>query len=187
VHAAGGLFYKLTSKKRLLRRRPPSSSEPSDSNDGGLSAAAATNNSSGPAAAAEASPPSDSPQSEVEATSNKASLSTKLREPSFLQLVLPWCAARWAARYPNLWHLINRKLGLLEVQIVLQTDIQPLVLVCMLSVAGLIAIVCPSLCTLLLKCSFLLFWHPCLYSNLSFLFFLPCQVTRAQWRIVTFG
>jgi len=114
VHAAGGPFYKLTSKKRLRLRRPLSSSDPNNNN--GLSAAADTDSSSGAAAATEASPPSDSPQAEVEASGNKASLSTKLREPSFLQLVLPWCAARWAARYPNLWHLVNRKLSLLEVQ-----------------------------------------------------------------------
>jgi hypothetical protein len=35
-------------------------------------------------------------------------------EPGFLQLVVPWPAARCAARYPALWHLLGRKLHLLE-------------------------------------------------------------------------
>jgi len=119
VHVAGGPFYKLNSNRRL--RKMPSSSEKRDNSnnnndDGGISTAVATIIRT--AAAAESSPESDSQPSEVVDPSSSSSLpkaSRELREPSNLQLVLPWCAARWATRYPNLWHLIHRKLGLLEV------------------------------------------------------------------------
>jgi hypothetical protein len=115
--AAGGPFLAATDKPRL-----PSFGAP----DGALTAAAATE-SVNPASMVEGPcPHSSGTAAALPRTAAPLLPGLPLppepfelppAEPGFLQLVVPWRAARCAVRYPALWHLLGRKLHLLELNV----------------------------------------------------------------------